>query len=318
MQVGRYLLDQEIRTEPLGGLHCARIANQPGRYLIEWLAVPETLPGTERRRLQRRFLEESRILAQQPLHGILRVIDFGEAPEGTFRVFDDPHSTHLARPDDEAVADRNLYWIRLARDYAVAWARLAEQRVVLDDDPDGHLLVTGPGEVRLLPVGLSRIGRAAGLPAAYLVSRPAGEPDFKDDEGGTEQRGVFLVAVWLYRRITGKDPLERLRHDRAPEPLWFHQSRAPAELDSVLQRAMRPGPGDVLTVARLADALTRFLPGEAAAVARPPAQHLTAAAESPTLADLVGHYSGWAVALTAGAVAAAWVCAQLILQSRGR
>jgi serine/threonine protein kinase/tetratricopeptide (TPR) repeat protein len=154
--------------------------------------------------------------------------------------------------------------------------------VVHRDIKPANLLLDGHGQLWVADFGLARVGQDGGLTATGDV---VGTLRYMSPEQALGQRGivdhradVYSLGATLYELLTlqpafaGGDRQELLRQiaDEEPRPLRRVNRSVPAELETIVAKAMEKSPADRYgTAQELADDLRRFLEDQPIRARRP-------------------------------------------------
>ena len=273
-QVGRYQIEEELRTTATGRLVRARLPGL-GRsvYLHQRHACvdPEVLAGAESLDA---FQRQSRLLARHSDTVIARPIDTGIAGAGhPFLVYSLPEDDGFSPlPVDNRALSPGA-WISTGAGAARALAGLASADVYPTSFDAVALFVRPDGQLRL------------------IVFDPGGEP-------AREGELVRSLAGWLHSRLAG----EATPGSSQSQALWLIDARIPAAVDELLRRTRAVNAGGC-SLESLAVALERAAPPDAG----PAAAELPADTEvSPAL-----RFGAWTVGLGLAGTVAGWVLAQL-------
>ncbi len=316
-RVGRYLIEEEWRAEPLGRVFRASLPQLDRRVLVEILTPPPTVPKLDLEALTESFLVECRRLSQINDPAVLRPYDFGQAENGApFRVFDRLDCAGFRPVENLPLTVPAVERIRIAARLAHAIAATRAAGVGLDSfDADAAFIGPG-GEVQLVPIGVGRLAADLTLPEALRATPPRGTPAHAQSGAGA---ATFSLAVWLYRELSGPgrhSPQERLAAGKPPDPLWLLNPGLHGGIDEVLQAALHPSPR-ISTPTALAEALEAWLARNftqsqaPVKVVEPPVLDEDDGTKD-SLSNRVLHYGAWGIMLAVAAIVAAWVVAGIM------
>jgi WD40 repeat protein len=247
--------------------------------------VLKELKATDGRTLRPRFEREARLTARLQHPAIVSIHEAGEWPDG--QPF---YSMELVRgrPLDEVIAGRATFAERSALLPAVtkvaeAIAYAHGQRVVHRDITPRNVLVGEFGEVVVIDWGLAKDlddPDDADVAGPYrdgdgLTQIGVGTPSFMSPEQALgapadEQMDVYALGAVLYHLVAGEPPygaragvdVRRRLVDGPPPSIRTLCPSCPAELASLVERAMARNPAERIATAReLADELQRFQTG---------------------------------------------------------
>ncbi len=276
-QVGRYEVLGPLGS---GGMGTVYRALDPQLRRAVAVKVPHFHGGPgERAEAARRFLREARAAAAVHHPNVCPIHDVGEQ-EGVPYVV-------LALVDGESLAERldregrldGRTVATLVHGISLGLAAVHEKGVVHRDLKPGNVLLDRAGRPLLSDFGLARTeadasrltadGAVVGTPAYMAPEQEVGAP-----------ADVWAAGAILYHCLTGTQPfagatvlevLEKVKQATPPPPRSV-APEAPAALEAICLRCLRPAPGDRPTARELAEMLERFLASGAAptvAFARP-------------------------------------------------
>jgi serine/threonine-protein kinase len=268
LEVGAYTLERPLGQGGMGSVWLAKRTD--GRF--EGVAAVKLLNLSLLTTAgQERFRREGSVLARLAHPSIARLLDAGVTRGGQpYLVLEYVDGTRLDRYAAEHSLSRDE---RIALFLRVLDAvRHAHTNLVVHRDlKPSNILVTRDGEVKLLDFGIAKltIDDLGGDGAITVDGSHAFTPEFAAPEqvragAITTATDVYSLGVILYLLLTGRHPtaegcdttaeVVRALLEVQPRPL------APADLDSVLQKALRKDPAErYQNVEILADDLTHFL-----------------------------------------------------------
>ncbi|HKO49125.1 MAG TPA: protein kinase [Polyangiaceae bacterium] len=275
---GKYVVQGIIGRGGVGIIAAARHVTLRQLVALKFLR-PEIESDPE---VLRRFVREAQATAQIRSEHVARVMDAGTLEDGTvFLVFEHLEGRDLARVLREdgplAIADAVDYLTQACEAIAEAHAL----GIVHRDIKPANLFLTrapdGTPFVKVLDFGLSKVSQSAltALTALTAENHVIGSPHFMSPEQMRSSRDadarsdIWALGVVLFGLLTGRVPFEGefLTEVCAailggiPLSLLELRPEAPAELEAVILRCLRPKPEDrIQTVAELAQALHPFTP----------------------------------------------------------
>ncbi len=262
-----------------------------------------------------RFQREARAVARLAHPNIVTIHDADEAGGIHFFAMEYVEGIDLGRLLDKhgpLLVDQACAYIRQA---ALGLQHAHEQGLVHRDVKPANLLLTNQGLIKILDLGLARLGQQLDSTALTHEGALMGTPDYIAPEQVADPHTVdiradlYSLGCTLYRLLTGQVPfpgasvIEKLDQHRWGEPIPVEQIRldVPAAVGGLVRRLMAKRPQDRFqTPAELAAVLGEILEpstafaggkkaaGEAATLTFPPvpageqASGLTPASEIPT------------------------------------
>ena len=235
-----------------------------------------------------RFEREARAAARLAHPNVITVYDAGETGGGHFLAMEYAPGVDLARLVKQSGPLPIVQACDYIRQAALGLQHVHERRLIHRDIKPSNLLLTPDGTVKLLDLGLARIGALADATAPSLTDTGTvvGTADFIAPEQARDSRDVdiradiYSLGCTLYYLLTGKIPFPG---ETLTAKLLAHQLEEAAPIES-----LRPDvpPGLVLVVRRLMakqPAERWQTPAEVAAALQPFAQGGTAPAAVPVL-----------------------------------
>ncbi len=272
--LGPYLLIDLLGEGGMGRVYKAR-HRVMDRVVALKVIRPEILARPE---AVKRFLREVRSVARLAHENIVAAYDAAEVDGRHFLVMEYVEGTDLAR----LVRERGPLPVDLACRYArqasLGLAHAHGRGLVHRDIKPSNLLATPEGLVKLLDLGLAKIGDDApdpDTPESTLTHSGAvlGTPDYlapeqASDPGRPDPRSdQYALGCTLYHLLTGRppfpggSPLDKLLRHREidPPPLDALLPAADRELAAVVRKMTAKRPADrFANASELAEALTPF------------------------------------------------------------
>lgn len=202
--------------------------------------------------LLRRFYNEHQLLAQLNHENIARLHDAGIAEgDRPFLVMEFIDGV----PIDQFVTNRGLgsgEIVDLVCRVSSAVAYAHQKLIVHRDLKPSNILVTADGIPKLLDFGIAKLigGDSATLPSGGLTPEYA-SPEQILGKAVTTSTDVYSLGVLLYELLTGRRPYGKVEGplelsnaicNREPEPLSSNGRRFDADLETILQMALRKEP----------------------------------------------------------------------------
>lgn len=325
-RVGRYLIDDVWRTEPLGQLLRGRLPERELAVYLRAVLPPSALTPEQREGMARQLREEAEALARARHPALGSPCDLVALPDGrAYLVFERPEREGFVPAPADPRALTADGWVHVAGAVCDALAAAQEAGLALPQFHPEGLFLRPDGAVRYLPLGLSHLALAAGLPLTAAVAQPLyAAPEALAGLPRSPATLVFSVAAWLYAMLAGDAELSvaaRLLREEAPEPLWTRNPSVRAAVDEALLRALRREPherfpdvralGEALRPrAATAPASTRLAigpPSPAPAGASAAEAHAEADGELPILLECLL----WIVVMGVAGALTGWGLAQL-------
>ncbi len=252
--IGRYEIRKELGRGTMGVVYEARDPALDRIVALKTVGA-SSLPRSERKRYEKRFLTEARAAARLSHPGIVVVHDVGRDPDSGLVYM------ALERLDGETLADliasgRRLDWreaLRITGRVAEALHHAHTQGVVHRDVKPANIMILRSGEPKIMDFGIARVdaghlttpGELFGTPLYMAPEQALGRPaDARSD--------LFSLGTIAYTLLTGEAPfaapsvpaiLARVAHRSAPPPSELVPGLPPA-IDDVLARAMAKAPED--------------------------------------------------------------------------
>jgi serine/threonine protein kinase len=239
-----------------------------------------------------RFKQERQVLAALDHPNIARILDGGDAPDGTpYYVMEYVEG----KPIDEYCDQQRLSLtgrVKIFKPVCQAVHYLHQNSIVHRDLKPSNILVSSDDVVKLLDFGIAKVMGAASFSNANLTTSEGTPmtPNFASPEQiyGATLKGtsdIYSLGVILYRLLTGRLPYEgmdakiaqlaahkdpplpsaNIREDLRVTPESTAQLRRAmlGDLDAIVLKAMRLDPKERYeSAAELADDLQRFLDGQ--------------------------------------------------------
>jgi eukaryotic-like serine/threonine-protein kinase len=226
------------------------------------------------REAQQRFQREAEILASMDHPGIVRIRDFGHAPDGrpwlAMELLEG--ETLLDRVRREGPQDPAVLATVVASACDALEAAHALGVVHRDLKPENLFLPRqGESPVKVLDFGLSQLAGAAKLTRTGAI---LGTPRYMAPEQSKSARSadarvdVYAMGIIIYEALAGTSPFTASDHGQLlgailtgrRRPLTEVRPELPAAIDQILSRALNPDPDQrIASAAELSHALVRVL-----------------------------------------------------------
>lgn len=202
-QFGPWLLKQEIGRGGMGTVYLAERVGSDFKQLGALKLIESPLTSE---RLQRRFLDERRILAGLDHPGIARFLDGGEGPDGQpFLVMEYVDGVPIDRYADQQRLDI-VARLKLFLEVCEVVADAHRKLVVHRDLKPSNILVTVEGRVKLLDFGIARIVEPeadAESTATRMFTPEYAAPEQVRGEPPTTSVDVHALGLLMYQLLTG-------------------------------------------------------------------------------------------------------------------
>jgi tRNA A-37 threonylcarbamoyl transferase component Bud32 len=255
LRIGPYRLLERLGAGGMGAVFKAR-HRKLGRLVALKLIHPLYVGD---RAAAKRFLREMQSLSRLDHPNIVRALDAGEDNGRLYLVMEFVEGTDLAT----LVKDKGALPLALAcdcaRQSALALQHAHEQGLVHRDVKPGNLLLAGDGTVKLLDLGLARLGAPDEADAATSLTDTGmlmGTPDYVAPEQILDSKRVdiradlYSLGCTLYHLLTGRPPFaggtagQKLMQHQMVEPPAMATLRpeVPVALVAVVQKLMAKEP----------------------------------------------------------------------------
>lgn len=250
---GRYEVIAEVGRGAMGVVYKARDPKIDRLVAIKTISVSGQTPGEERE-YRERFFHEAQAAGRLLHPGIVTIFDTGEDPENhvAFIVMEFIAGQSLDRLLLEKTKKLPIETaLRLSEELAEALDHAHRQGVVHRDIKPANVLVTPEGHAKIADFGVAKVnlahltipGRALGTPA-YM------SPEQLEGETVDKRSDLFSLGAILYHMVTGFGPFQGNSAttvcfkvaNRDPLRATAFDPELPAELDSVIARAMAKDP----------------------------------------------------------------------------
>ena len=259
---GDYIVLEELGKGGMGTVLLARHRRMDREVAIK--VLPVTVLESET--AVARFYQEVKVAAQLKHPNIVHAYDAGEHHGFHYLVMEYIRGHDLAR----VLEQLGPIPPQMALDYIEQAAQGLEyahrKGVVHRDIKPSNLLLDDEGEVKILDMGLARIGRGAGIghePSLHLTTtgQVMGTVEYMSPEQAEDTRAadarsdIYSLGCTLYRLVTGHSPFSRdtmvktiLAHRESPIPLIAKGGQgdnpAMAFLNPLFQRMVAKNPDD--------------------------------------------------------------------------
>jgi len=249
-KIGPYRVLDKVGEGGMGAVYLARREAEGFQQIVALKVIPGMLASGE---MNRRFLEERRILASLAHANIVRLLDAGEWEGGHYFAMekvDGVPITEYCR--GLALKDR----LQLFGTVCSAIHYAHQNLIVHRDIKAGNILVTANGEVKVLDFGIAKLLDSAVPTAAtkfHPMSLDCASPEQVKGGSITTATDIYSLGVLLYELLTGVSPQggsgrpldETVRRicELTPERPSSLARDAGPDLDSIVMRAMQKDPG---------------------------------------------------------------------------
>ncbi|MBL8986512.1 MAG: serine/threonine protein kinase, partial [Gemmatimonadetes bacterium] len=278
--LGPYRIVRAIGQGGMGAVYHAERAD--GQFQMPVALKVVRSPVAADPALERRFLEERRILARLAHPNIARLLDGGVAADGRpyFAMELVEGAPLVAYTSQRALrlADRLDLFLKVCA--AVQYAH--ENLIIHRDLKPSNVLVTQGGEVKLLDFGVAKllggaVADPAGAtgPATMLLTPSYASPEQLRGEPVSTASDVYSLGVVLHELVTGRRPVDlgpvpphrwvdelARESNRSPVTATDRGEPVPSDLDAIVATALRFTPqGRYRTVDALAADIRRLQAG---------------------------------------------------------
>ena len=278
--VGPYRIVRAIGQGGMGAVYHAERAD--GQFQMPVALKVVRAPVAADPALERRFLEERRILARLAHPNIARLLDGGVAADGrpyfAMELVEGAPLVAYASQRALRLADRLELFLKVCA--AVQYAH--ENLIIHRDLKPSNVLVTQGGEVKLLDFGVAKllggaVADPAGAtgPATMLLTPSYASPEQLRGEPVSTASDVYSLGVVLHELVTGRRPVDlgpvpphrwvdelARESNRSPVTATDRGEPVPQDLDAIIATALRFTPqGRYRTVEALAADIRRLQAG---------------------------------------------------------
>ncbi len=278
--VGPYRIVRPIGQGGMGAVYHAE--RDDGQFQMPVALKVVRAPVAADPALERRFLEERRILARLAHPNIARLLDGGVAADGrpyfAMELIEGAPLVRYASQRGLRLTDRLELFLKVCA--AVQYAH--ENLIIHRDLKPSNVLVTPGGEVKLLDFGVAKllggaVADPAGAtgPATMLLTPSYASPEQLRGEPVSTASDVYSLGVVLHELVTGRRPVDlgpvpphrwvdelARESGRPPVTATERGEPVPADLDAIIATALRFTPqGRYRTVEALAADIRRLQAG---------------------------------------------------------
>jgi serine/threonine-protein kinase len=252
--IGKYQVIEQLGASAAGATYRVRDSFRNREFALK---VLQTVPGLSAA-AKEQFCAHLAACAELVHRHLVKVQDLGEVEEGVFVVSDWRSGVDLQRFMQE---NRDLplgQKLALVAQVAEGLAFAHSREIPHGDLKPSNVFVDGARDITILDFGIAKWlaalleagSRPEGLTVSYLAPEQVlGQPfDARSD--------IFALGLMLYEFVAGKHPFSaaagliprEIVHSEA-EPLRNLDPQIPAELDQLVQRALRKDPAQRLQTA---------------------------------------------------------------------
>jgi serine/threonine protein kinase/Flp pilus assembly protein TadD len=272
-QLPQFGLWKAIRLLGRGGMgvvYLAERADGAFRMTAAVKVVPLTLASVD---IEDRFRRERQFLADLEHPRIARLIDGGSTEAGLpYLVMEFVDGLNIEGYCDAQQLDTRGR-IALFRQVLEALIYVHSRQVIHRDLKPSNILVDSTGSAKLLDFGTARLLDAGGDLAitrtgVFAFTPECASPEQAQGRELTLASDTYSAGILLYRLLTGRAPYQLTDHSSAAIADTISHtnpdaSGLDAQLDSILQKALRKNPQERYTTAEEMDAdLARYLDGK--------------------------------------------------------
>lgn len=268
LRMGKYVLLDELGRGDLGRVYLAEHTQLVRRAALKLLSRELC----ENKDLLRRFLGEARLIASLDHPNVVHTLDVSSESDRYYVVFEYVVGRDLTKLVAEQGRLTAAAAAELILQVAEGMAHAHEKGVVHADLKPGNLMVDAQGHVKILDIGVDRLGIS--LQAANSAAgRPATTPSLfrapelaRGDEALTPQSDLFSLGMIFVFLVTGENPpppdadLGQTQSDAILSQLSVACPDLPEELAQLCGKLTAERPEDRLdSVASLRDTLRDWL-----------------------------------------------------------
>jgi serine/threonine protein kinase len=247
----RYEIDAELGRGAMGVVYRARDPKLDRTVAIKTVSL-SGLDAEAEQEYRKRFVVEARAAGRLSHPGIVTIFDAREEEAEPYLVMEYVEGQSL----QQLVSRENRTLplsttLRLVQEIAEALHYAHAQGVVHRDIKPANILVTGDGHPKIADFGIAKLNQAElTLPGQVLGSPAFMAPEQLSEEGVDARSDLFSLGVILYYMLTGHRPFQGnstttvcfklVNHE--PLSVSAFESKLPAELDTIVSRAMAKDP----------------------------------------------------------------------------
>lgn len=235
---GRYEIKEELATGGMGKLFLARDIKMNCPVVIKEM-IQTGISDKKMEYLQKRFMEEARILFRLKHHSLPRVVDYFNVDNLYYIIMEYVEGEDLSKKMEKAAGsliDINeiLYLLNKILDILI-YLHSQSPPVIHRDIKPQNIMITSQGEVLLVDFGLARSLEEGQKGTARVGTHGFASPEHHTGEFSVSSDLYSLGAAFHYI-ITGESPRERLPF--IFPPLSNYRNDIPDGLQAIFDRLL--------------------------------------------------------------------------------
>jgi serine/threonine protein kinase len=196
--------------------------------------------------LKSRFVEEARAAAALDHPNICTIYDVDEASGQLFFSMAFIDGDSLARLIEKGPLEMGRA-LSIASQIAQGLEAAHEQRIVHRDIKPANVLVNSRGHARITDFGVAHL--MTSVTGSHAGRTVVGTPAYMAPEQARGERvdgraDIWSLGVLLFESLSGRLPFEDSRGQRRAAALTTYRPETPAELESIVARALAKRPSD--------------------------------------------------------------------------